>query len=97
MIESCVLCGHPAEATHHLIFGRGMRKLADEDKLTIPVCNDCHNFNAFRDCRIHENPTAEKLSKMLGQYMWMVNQVCDEEQKEALLDAFRERYGRRYL
>jgi hypothetical protein len=39
--------------------------------------------------RIHENPMAEKLSKMLGQAIW--------EKHNGDREAFRKRYGKSYL
>lgn len=68
----CIICGRPKQAIHHLIFGNGMRKEADEEGLTIPICNGCHNmqYTAFRTAQIHENSMAEKLSKMLGEATW---------------------------
>ena len=63
--EICIFCGRQAEAEHHLIFGTAGRELSEKDGLKIPVCNNCHNMGQ-KLCRIHENPMAEKLSKMLG-------------------------------
>ena len=72
---------------HHLVFGRGMRKLAEEDGLKIPLCNSCHNMNLW-SC-IHGNQAAEKLSKMLGQMAY--------EAKIGSREDFRKRYGKSYL
>lgn len=73
----CIFCGRPAEAKHHLIFGTAGRRLSDEDGLIVPVCNNCHNMGAMTS-RIHGNPMAEKLSKMLGQALWERNQILRE-------------------
>lgn len=86
-MEICNICGRPAEAKHHLIFGRGLRDLADEDELFIHICNSCHNMGSILS-RIHDNPMAEKLSKMLGQAIY--------EQKYSR-EQFVKRYGRSYL
>ena len=84
----CFYCGQPAECQHHLIFGRGLRKLADEDGLIIPSCNKHHNMGKI-DERVHENPMAEKLSKMLGQVIW--------EKHHGTRKEFMKRYGQSYL
>ena len=42
--SNCLFCGRPVEATHHLIGGTSKRKQSDQDGLTIPCCNDCHNM-----------------------------------------------------
>jgi len=85
-MKICAMCGNIADCEHHLIFGMGLRELADQDGLTIPLCNDCHTTG--RD-RIHGNVAAERLSKMLGQALW--------ESKYGDREQFRERYGRSYL
>lgn len=60
--------GAPTECIHHLIFGRGLRELADIHGLWIPLTNAEHNMSAKGTInQIHGNPAAEKLSKMLGQ------------------------------
>lgn len=76
----CAICGKPKEATHHLIFGTGQRKLADEDGLTIPICNGCHNmqYTPFKTAQIHDNSMAESLSKIVGQLAWEENDIAQE-------------------
>ena len=66
----CFFCGKPAECEHHLLFGNGIRELAEQDGLKVPMCNKCHNMGKQIE-RIHENIMAEKLSKMLGQAIYM--------------------------
>ena len=65
-MDHCFFCGRPADCEHHLIFGSANRELADEDCLKVPICNNCHTAGKVNS-RIHDNPMAEKLSKMLGQ------------------------------
>jgi len=79
----CALCGAPKEHTHHLVFGRGMRPLADSDHLTIGLCSKCH-------MAIHEDRTgvAQMMSKIIGQM---------EYEKTHTREEFRKRYGRSYL
>jgi hypothetical protein len=91
--------GAPAQARHHLIFGSALRKLADEDNLWIPLTNAEHNMSPHGLLyQIHSNPTAEKLSKMLGQMAWEKNAIyqtgCNPAEARQF---FRNRYGISYL
>ena len=86
--DICFYCGKPSECIHHLIYGNGLRNLADQDGLTLPSCNKHHNMGAINE-RIHGNPMNEKLSKMLGQAIWESHYGTREE--------FRKRYGKSYL
>ena len=96
--EICIFCGRQAEAEHHLIFGTAGRELSEKDGLKIPVCNNCHNMGQ-KLCRIHENPMAERLSKMLGQAIWEKEWISANNQQESrkAREAFQKRYGRSYL
>ena len=103
--------GKPAECQHHLIFGRGLHNLADEDGLIIGLTNAEHNMSSKGTInQIHDNPAAEKLSKMLGQAIWERNYLIDQlelpfEGKEEAFErlssecreAFMKRYGRSFL
>lgn len=84
----CFFCGRPAECEHHLLFGNGKRKLAEEDGLKVPACHNCHTIGRLTS-RIHDNIIAEKLSKMLGQAVY--------EGKIGTREEFRRRYGKSYL
>ena len=95
--------GAPAECDHHCVFGRGLRELADQDGLWIPLTNAEHNMSSHgKTYQIHENHAAECLSKMVGQLAWEKNyyrNLCtiagnteDDARKE-----FRKRYGISYL
>lgn len=106
--ERCYFCGRPAHGVHHLIFGAGMRNLADDDQIFIPICDMCHMYGHIDDemglgfakeSRIHDNPMAEKLSKMLGQAVWEMAELAkhDPEVLELTKTKFRKRYGRSYL
>lgn len=85
--DICIFCGAPAECEHHLLFGIGIRPLAEEDGIKVPSCNKCHNMGSISE-RVHENPMAEKLSKMLGQAIY---------EKYHTREEFRKRYGQSYL
>lgn len=86
--DMCFFCGKPSDCEHHFLFGNGIRPLADEDGIKVPICNTCHTLGSVTG-RIHDNPMAEKLSKMLGQAIWEKN-YGDRE-------VFRKRYGKSYL
>jgi len=96
-MEICGLCGCMAECTHHLVFGYGMRSLADKDGLTMSLCNSCHNMAAKPQNKIHGNSVAEKLSKMLGQAMWEKKAVASGYTEEDARKLFINRYGRSWL
>ena len=36
----CFYCGRPVETEHHLLFGTGMRQLAEEDGIKLPACGE---------------------------------------------------------
>lgn len=62
--------------------------MAEEDGIKVPSCNRCHNIGMVKE-RIHDNPMAEKLSKMLGQAIY--------EKEIGTREDFRKRYGKSYL
>lgn len=64
----CDICGKKyALEEHHLIGGTSERRIADKYSFEkLHICRDCHND-------IHNNNTANKLSKMLGQAMFEIN------------------------
>ena len=94
--EYCFFCGRPAECQHHLIFGSSNRKLADDDGLKVPSCNRCHNMGKISG-RIHDNPMAEKMSKMIGQLVWENKGVASGLSPYGARELFRKRYGKSYL
>ena len=86
----CFLCGTPTNETHHLVYGGALRKLADDDDLFLPCCRNCHN-------EIHNNPTAGKMSKIIGQLAFELNENAHKGDIEHAREHFRQRYGRSYL
>ena len=94
--DYCAICGKRAEAKHHLIFGTGLRALAEEDGLTLPLCNECHDIGV-RVSRVHDNPMAERLSKICGQLAYEKAEVAVGASQEDARVRFRTRYGRSYL
>lgn len=93
--EMCAICGRRwATCTHHLIYGQGLRNLADQDKLTLELCDDCHTMTQYS---IHGNPVAGQLSKMCGQLMYESKMIEQGMNAEAARGKFMERYGRSWL
>lgn len=105
-MEVCAMCGRTSECIHHLIFGTAGRELSEKDGLKLPLCDDCHNMGE-KLRRIHENPAAEKLSKMLGQALWEKEKVLKdlsledkkkiEAERKLARKEFMKRYGKSYL
>lgn len=98
--EICFICGRKAEAEHHLIFGTAGRELSEKDGLKAPICNNCHNMGKIL-MRIHDNPMAERMSKIIGQLAWERKYILDRSGNQKLdvesRERFRKRYGRSYL
>ena len=94
--KNCMFCEKPCYTEHHFIFGRGMRNLADEDGIKGPVCDECHTIGKLTG-RIHDNPMAEKLSKMMGQLAFEKRKVAEGMTEDEARAAFQKRYGRSYL
>ena len=95
--ELSVISNAPRECTHHCIFGNGRHELADKDGLTIPMTNAEHNMGKYA---LHENPTAEMLSKIIGQLAWEKEYIAkrtDRDLRHEAREAFRKRYGESYL
>lgn len=106
-----VFSGTPTSTRHHLLFGRGIRNLAEQDGIWIPVTDAEHNMSSKGTInQIHGNPAAEKLSKIAGQLAWERNYLIKQlalpfESEEETFDrvssecraAFMKRYGRSYL
>ena len=98
--------GKPAECQHHLIYGRGWHRLADEDGLIIGLTNEEHNLSPYGTInQIHDNPAAEKLSKIAGQLAWERNYLIkqlglpfesEEETFERVSSECREAFRKRY-
>lgn len=92
----CAFCGRSCETEHHLIFGGALRRLADEDGLKVPVCDYCHTISDVKN-RIHDNPMAEKLSKIAGQLAYEKSRCAEGATEEEAREMFRQRYGGSYL
>jgi hypothetical protein len=90
----CAITGKRATCKHHLVFGRGFRELAEEDGLWIPLIDEVHDMGKYA---IHDNPTAEALSKMCGQLAFEKYWVAKGDTEDEARERFRKRYGRSYL
>ena len=75
---------------------RGIRPLAEDDGIKLPVCVRCHTSGNVTE-RIHDNVMAEKLSKICGQLAWEKRKVAEGFTEEKARELFRYRYGRSYL
>lgn len=98
-----VFSGTPTTTRHHCVFGRGLRNLAEQDGIWIPVTDAEHNMSPNGTInQIHGNPAAEKLSKIAGQLAWERNYLIDkygdfDELSHECREAFRKRYHESYL
>ena len=92
----CFYCGRPVETEHHLLFGTGMRQLAEEDGIKLPACGEHHVTGAVI-CRVHDNPMAECLSKIAGQLAWEKNCVAQGHTEEEARELFRKRYKESFV
>ena len=92
----CFFCGRPvSNSEHHFIFGNGLRTLADEDGIKADACDKCHILGNKLE-RVHDNPMAEKLSKMFGQAIYERNECAKGATLDEAREKFRKRYGRSY-
>ena len=85
----CILCGTPRTDIHHLVFGVAKRKLADQDGLTMPLCESCHRA-------IHQGKM-QTLSKIIGQLLYERNKCAEGMTVEEARESFRRRYFESYL
>lgn len=88
--DICLICGRPKNETHHLVYGRGMREIADDDGLTVALCSNCHK-------EIHANGVAGKLSKIVGQLAFEIDRVEQGTPQAIARREFRKKYDRSYL
>lgn len=92
--DNCIICGMPIDEIkncHHLVFGRGMRNLADEDGLTLPMCPFCHD-------ELHKKSSvAAEMSRICGQLAFEKS-LCEKGvSADNAREYFRKRYGKSYL
>lgn len=87
--DYCILCNKPRTAIHHCVFGVGRRNLADEDGLTMPLCDSCHKA-------IHQGKM-QTLSKIIGQLLYERNKCAEGMTTEEARESFLRRYRGSYL
>lgn len=110
-----VFSGSPATCQHHLIYGKygSLRTKADKAGLWIPLTDSEHNMSSTGTInQIHDNPAAEKLSKILGEVAWerqylakklanVNKEGLDEKSIEDWIDesrgAFRKEFGENFI
>lgn len=93
----CAICGSPTRYVHHWLFGYGIRNKADEDKIYDYICEKCHTQARSVSERIHDNPMAEKLSRMYGQALWEKEAIKKGMTDDDARAAFIRRYGISYI
>ena len=81
--DCCYICGQYATETHHCIHGTANRRLADEDGLTVRLCNRCHRL-------LHDQGNFDRELQRIAQKNWM-------EHYGKTVEEWRERYGKSYL
>ena len=68
---------------HHMLHG-SMRKLADEDKLYVMLCPDCHR-------KLHDYGLYDKVLQQEAEHMWL------SRDPNRTIDDFIKRYGKNFL
>lgn len=108
--QFCVICGKPAECTHHMIPGTYGRPLCDKDGLTLPLCNSCHNMAVGQRpigwaCDVHHCPKLDALTEQMAQLAWEKEYYKNkldlmtgyDTEQDPGREAFRKRYGKSFL
>ena len=106
-MQYCMVCGKPREHVHHALYNVGKRKLADEDKLLLPLCAYHHEDSKNG---VHNNAGMKVMSQALAQAIWqrqyLAEKLASEENLghqsaddwiEESANAFKQRYGEFYL
>lgn len=90
--DECFICRMiykvetPATETHHVIYGRGMRELADRDGLTVRLCNLHHD-------RLHRKHEFDKALQIIGQRKYIEKLMSDGMSEEEAKANFLSRYS----
>lgn len=93
--DECFICrliykvGTPASDTHHVIYGTGLRELADADGLTVRLCRYHHD-------RLHKKHEFDKALQIIGQKKYIEKLMSEGMTEEDARERFRERYGKYY-
>lgn len=86
--EYCFICKqlgclNPGTEVHHMMFGTAKRKLADQDGLTVHLCN-YHHF------MLHRHGLHKEELQQLAEKTWL-------EHYNKTVEDFIKRYGKNYL
>ena len=86
--EFCYICkqkGYKAYGceVHHMVFGTGKRKLADQDGLTVHLCN-------YHHAMLHRRGEHKEELQQLAERTWL-------EYYNKTVDDWISRYGKNYL
>lgn len=86
--RECFLCHSERELqVHHCIHGMGRRRLADEDGLTVYLCQRCHS-------NLHDKGANDLMLQEMAEEAWIERRGYAKEEG---IEKFRERYGRSYI
>lgn len=80
-----------------MIFGTSGRNFAEKYGLKVPICVRCHTQSEYLCDRIHDNPMAERLSKMLGQAIFERDMIAKGMSQKEARDKIITEHGRSYL
>lgn len=69
----CYVCGRPATEIHHIVYGRGKRKVSDREGMTVALCNACHY-------KIHNWHLHDKELKAIAQEVWLDSKGGDNKE-----------------
>ena len=83
--DYCMICGRPRDDMHHALYGN-KHKLADEDKLLMPLCAYHHNSNNLFEVKrkpvtnmsVHQCDEMKALSQMLAEACWEREYLADK-------------------
>ena len=78
-----------------MLFGND-RQLAEAHGLKIAICANCHTAGMIIT-RIHDNPMAEKLSKMFGQAIFEREMALKGADRDECKAIFRQEFGKTYF
>lgn len=107
-LNQCLICQNLNVEIHHALYGN-KHKLADKDKLLMPLCPSHHNSSKMS---VHMNKEMKVLSQCLAQACWErhylaqklaninkdeINDQTVDDWLEEARDAFFKRYGEYYL
>jgi len=91
--DECFICRMiykvetPAPETHHVIYGRGIRELADADGLTVKLCSYHHD-------RLHKKHEFDMALQIIGQRKYIEKAMAEGLTEEEAKERFLHRYGK---